>query len=143
MEESQSGQSKPLEHGSEQQIHKLPLTQTIVEPSSTLMESLTIYRTTGQRWIEIIERCKTRHPNLLGISANVFLGVFLTSLGPAISEYLTQKNFSLTPWLGIATLSAVAAIICGAAFLQVGTYESGTLNSLLGELREHVKRFER
>jgi hypothetical protein len=79
---------------------------------------------------------------LLGGVANVLLGIFLTALAPAISDIVSQTKFALTPWIGIAMGSLLGAVISGAGYWQVGTYESGSLNNLLGELREVKDRFD-
>jgi hypothetical protein len=123
-------------------IRTLDHRYTYVEPGPKKMRQIMVFVTTCERWITIVDSCKTRRINLLGGVANVLLGVFLAALGPAISDIASQTKFSLTPWVVIAMLSLLGAVISGAAYWQIGTYEQGTLTSLSGELHEHKDRYD-
>ena len=123
-------------------IHTLSQDYAVPDPSEEKRRAVMIHRTTCTRWVEVIGACKTRRINLLGVVANVLIGTFLTALGPAISDIHVQSKFELSPWIAIAMLALLGAVISGAAYLQVGTYESGSLTGLLGEMRELLSRFD-
>jgi hypothetical protein len=120
----------------------LPHNLTVAKPSPNMMRQIPVFSTTCSRWIEILEICKERRINLLGGVANTLLGIFLAAMVPAISEIASQNKFSLSPWIAVAMLALVGAVVSGAAYWQVGTYERGSLNTMLGELRELKSRFD-
>jgi len=124
------------------QIFTMPHNFTVVEPSPKMMRQVMVYSTSFVRWIAIIHECKSRRINLVGGGANVLLGVFLTALGPAISDMAGQKKFTLTPWIEIGMLSLLGAAILGVVYWQMGTYEGGSLKTLAGELEEYKNRFD-
>jgi hypothetical protein len=123
-------------------FHVLPHNLTVAEPSPNMMRQIPVFSTTCSRWIGILEICKERRINLLGGVANTLLGVFLAATAPAISDIVSQPKFSLTPWIMVAMLALLGAVISGAAYWQVGTYERGSLSTMLGELHELKTRFE-
>lgn len=146
MVDSQKGETTTTERSAAaqtaEQMHTLDHKFTYVEPGPKKMRQVMVFATTCERWIEVVDACKTRRINLLGGVANVLLGIFLTALVPAISGIATQTTFALTPWIDIAMLSLLGAVISGAAYWQIGTYEQGSLTSLSGELHEHKQRYD-
>jgi hypothetical protein len=125
-------------------MHVLPHNLTVLEPSSEMTRQVPIYTTTCARWVDILTICTTkRKVNLLGVLSNVFLGIFLTALAPAISAYSTEKGFTSTTWPTVAAISAVGFLIAGAVSWQSISIEGASIASLLGELKEVIKRFDR
>ena len=123
-------------------MRALPHNYTFVEPDSAMMRQVPVFSTTCSRWVTVLTACKTRRVSLLGTLTNVFLGIFLTALVPAISDYSTQKTLTVTPWILVALIFAVATAITSAAYWQDGSSESASIASVLGELQELIKRFD-
>jgi hypothetical protein len=115
---------------------------TLPQPSDDMTRTIIVYRSTVARWIEIVEKCKGQNFDAVAFVMNVCLGVFLTAIGPAISDYASQKQFSITPWIGVAMLFFVASLVTGAVYLRMGSFEAGSLRSLTGELKEHRERYD-
>jgi hypothetical protein len=135
-------QQTETREASESNIHTMPHNLTVAEPSPKMMRQVMVYNASFARWIGIVHECKSRRVNLVGGMANVLLGVFLTSLAPAISDIAKQKTFALTPWIEIGMLSILGAVVLGAVYWQMGTYEGGSLKSLAGEMEEYKTRFD-
>lgn len=115
---------------------------TLPQPSDDMTRTIIVYRSTVARWIEIVEKCKGQNFDAVAFVMNVCLGVFLTAIGPAINDYASQKQFSITPWIGVAMLFFVASLVTCAVYLRMGSFEAGSLRSLTGELKEHKDRYD-
>ncbi len=122
-------------------LTKLPANFVFTIPSDAAMVSAPLILTTCNRWIEIITACKDRKFNLLGTLAGAFFGAFLTALPSAIGDYSKQTQFALSLWMAVAGLTLLGAVLTGGAYWQSGSYEQGSLTTLIGEMREMSARY--
>jgi len=115
---------------------------TVSQPRDDMTRTVLVYRTTLARWTETVEKCRAQNFDAVAFIMNVCIGVFLTAIGPAISDFASQKQFLLTPWIGVAMLFLVASLVTGAVYLRMGSFEAGSLRSLTGEFKEHKDRYD-
>ncbi len=119
-------------------LQKLQAEYTVALPQDTL--SVVVYMNTWVRLKGRIRKC--RHG--VGVWESLLwtmVGVFIPSAVSGLSDYHNARYFSITPWMLMAAISFVAAVIAAFGLRQAISHETDSIDAILSEMEEIQARF--